>query len=174
MYKCINQHPEYALNIHNTCVCLLLFCSVAQSCLTLCNPMDCSTPCFPVLTISWSFLKLMSIEFGMLSNYLILCCSIFLLLSIFPSLSVLSKESALHIRCPKYPLLAYSPLPSIFHTIRVFSSESALCIRWSKYWSFSFRSVLSVNIQGSFPLGLTGLTSLLSKGLSRVFSSTTV
>ena len=173
MYKCINQHPEYALNIHNTCVCLLLSCSVAQSCLTLCNPMDCSTPCFPVLTISWSFLKLMSIEFGMLSNYLILCCSIFLLLSIFPSLSVL-KESALHIRCPKYPLLASSPLPSIFHTIRVFSRESALCIRWSKHWSFSFRSVLSVNIQGSFPLGLTGLTSLLSKGLSRVFSSTTV
>ena len=45
---------------------------------------------------------------------------------------------------------------------------------WPKYWSFSFSIVLPVNIQGWFPLGLTGLISLLSKGLSRVFSSTTI
>ena len=87
-------------------------------------------------TVSWSFLKLMSIESVMPSNYLNLCCSI-LLLSIFPS-SVFSNESALLIRSPKYPLLESSPLPSVFPTIRVFSSESALCIRWPKYWSFSF------------------------------------
>ena len=52
------------------------------------------------------------------------------------------------------------------------SNESALCVKWPKYWSFS--SVLPMNIQGWFPLGLTGLISLLSKGLPRVFSSTTV
>ena len=66
-----------------------------------------------------------------------------------------------------HPLLL---LPSIFPSIRVFSSESVLCIRCPKYWS----SVLPMNIQGWFPLELTGLISLLSKGLSRVFSSTTV
>ena len=64
-------------------------------------------------------------------------------------------------------------LPSIFPSIRVFSSESVLCIRWPKYWSSASISVLPVNIQDWFPLGLTGLISLLSKGLSRVFSNTT-
>ena len=49
---------------------------------------------------------------------------------------------------------------------------SPLRIRWPKYWSFSIS--LSVNIQAWFPLGLTGLISLLSRGLSRVFSSTVV
>ena len=62
-------------------------------------------------------------------------------------------------------------LPSIFPVIRVFSNESVLHIRWPKYWSFSMSP--SNDIQGWFPLGLTGLISLQSKGLSRVFSSTT-
>ena len=57
--------------------------------------------------------------------------------------------------------------PSIFP--RVFSKESVLFIRWPKYWSFSF----SISPLG-FPLGLTGWISLQSKGLSRVFSNTTV
>ena len=70
-----------------------------------------------------------------------------------------------------HPLLL---LPSIFLRIRVFSSESALCIRWPKSWSFSFSIVLPMDIQGWFLLGFTGLVSLLSRGLSRVFSSTTV
>ena len=65
-------------------------------------------------------------------------------------------------------------LPLIFHSIRVFSNESTVCIRWPKYWSFSFSTVLPMKNQGWFPLGLTGLISLLSKRLSRVFSSTTV
>ena len=69
-----------------------------------------------------------------------------------------------------HPLLL---LPSIFPSIRVFSSELALCIRWPKYSSAS-ASVLPMNIQGWFPLGLIGLISLQSKGLSRVFSNTTV
>ena len=61
-------------------------------------------------------------------------------------------------------------LPSIFSSIRVFSNESALLIRWPKYWSFGFSISSSMNNQGQFPLGLIGLISLLSKGLSRVFS----
>ena len=44
----------------------------------LCDPMDCSTTGFPVLPISWSFLKLMSIESVRLSNHLILCCPLLL------------------------------------------------------------------------------------------------
>ena len=62
-------------------------------------------------------------------------------------------------------------MPSIFSSIRVFSNESALHIKWPKHWSFSI--ILPMNIQGWFPSGLTGLISLLSKGPSRVFSSTT-
>ena len=75
---------------------------------------------------------------------------------------------------PSHPLLSPS-LPAFnLPSIRVFSNEWVLCIMWPKYWSFSFSIVLPVNIQGWFPLGLTGLISLLSKGLSRVFSSTTI
>ena len=85
-------------------------------------------------TIYQSWLKLISIESVMLSNYIILCC----------------------------PLL----LPSIFPSIRVFSSESALHIRWPKYWNFSF----SVSPSNEY----SGLISLQSKGLSRVFLNTTV
>ena len=65
-------------------------------------------------------------------------------------------------------------LPSIFPSIRIFSNESALHIRWPKYWSFSFTSVLPMNIQDWFPLGWTGWISLQSKGVSRIFSNTTV
>ena len=65
-------------------------------------------------------------------------------------------------------------LPPIPPSIRGFSSESTLCMRWPKYWSFSFTSVLPMNTQDWFPLGWPGWISLQSKGLSRVFSSTTV
>ena len=56
-------------------------------------------------------------------------------------------------------------------SIRVFSKALALFISWPKYWSFSFHKYSSENIQGWFPLGLTGLLSLQSKELSRVFAS---
>ena len=65
-------------------------------------------------------------------------------------------------------------LPSIFPSIRVFTNESVLRIRWPKYWSFSFSISPSNNIEDWFPLGLTSLISLHSKGLSRAFSNTTV
>ena len=64
--------------------------------------------------------------------------------------------------------------PSIYPSIRVFSNESALHIRWPKYWSFSFSINPSNDNQDWFPLGLTGLISLQSNGLLRVFSNTTV
>ena len=76
-----------------------------------------------------------------------------------------------------HPAISFSVTP--FFSCPQFSPASgffpmslSLGIKWPKYWSFSFRSVLSMNIQGWFPLGLTALISLLSKGLSRVFSST--
>ena len=65
-------------------------------------------------------------------------------------------------------------LHSIFLSFRVFSSKLDLCLRWPKYWSFSFNISPSNDIQDWFPLGWTGWISLQSKGLSRVFSNTTV
>ena len=68
-----------------------------------------------------------------------------------------------------HPLLL---LPLIFPSIRDFSNDLSFLIRWSIYWSFSFSN--SPSSEYSSPLRLTGLISLLSKGLSGVFSSTTV
>ena len=65
-------------------------------------------------------------------------------------------------------------LPSVFLSIRVFSNESSLCIRWPKFWSFSFSIGPSDEYSIWFPLELTSLIFLLSKGLSRVFSNVTV
>ena len=65
-------------------------------------------------------------------------------------------------------------LPSIFPSIRVFSNESALHIRWAKYWSFSFNISPSNEHPELISFKWTGWISLLSKGLSRVFSNTTV
>ena len=117
-------------------------CSVTQSCLTFCDPMDCSIPGFPVL---YHLAELAQTHIHWIgdANHLILRC----------------------------PLLL---LPSIFPSIRVFSNESALHIRWPKYWCFSFNISPSNNTQDLSPLGWTGWISLQSKGLSRVFSSTTV
>ena len=65
-------------------------------------------------------------------------------------------------------------LPSIFPSIRYFTNESAVHIRWPKYWSFSFSISPSNEYSRLISFRLTGLISLLSKGLSGVFSSTTV
>ena len=77
------------------------FSLVAQSCLTLCDPMDCSTSGLPVHHYSQSLLKLMSTVLVMLSNNLILCHPLLLLPSIFPSIRVFSNESVLPVRWPK-------------------------------------------------------------------------
>ena len=94
-------HPRF-------CYC----CSVAWSCPTPCDPMDCSTPGFPSFTTSWSLLKLTSIESVMPSNHLILCHPLLLPPSIFPSIRGFSNESALHIRWPKYWSFSFSISPS--------------------------------------------------------------
>ena len=91
------------------------FISVAQSCLTLCDPMDCSTPSFPIITNSGSLLKLLSIKSVIPSNYLILCHPLLLLSSIFPSIRVFSNESVLHIRWPKYWSFSFNISPSNEH-----------------------------------------------------------
>ena len=118
----------------------MVCCSVFQSCLTVCDPMDCSMPGFPVLHYILEFAQLRSVDSMMLSNHLILYCSL------------------LH--------------PSIFPSMRIFSNELALHIWWPNIGASA--SVLLMNTQGWFPLGLTGLIFLQPKGLARVFSSTTV
>ena len=85
--------------------------SVAQSCPSLCDPMDCSTPGFPI-TNSQGLLKLMSIELVMPSNHLILCRPLLFLPSVIPSIRVFPSESVLHIRWPKYWSFSLSISPS--------------------------------------------------------------
>ena len=65
-------------------------------------------------------------------------------------------------------------LPSIYSSSRVFSNEWVLYIRWPKYWSFSFSMSPSNEYSGLISFRIDYLISLLSKGLSRVFSSTTI
>ena len=87
-------------------------CSVAQSCPTLSNSTDCSMSGFPVSsTISWSLLKLKSIELVMPSNHLVLCLPLLLLPSVFLSIRVFSNQSALRIRWPKYWSFSFSISP---------------------------------------------------------------
>ena len=76
--------------------------SVTQLCLTVCDPMDCSTPDSLSITNSRSLFKLLSIESMMPSNYLILCLPLLLLPSIFPSIKVFWNKSGLRIRWLKY------------------------------------------------------------------------
>ena len=87
-------------------------CSVTQSCPTLCDPVDCSMPGFPVLYHLLEFVQTLGIESVMPSNHLILCHPLLLLPSIFPSIRVFSNESALHIRWPKYWSFSFSISPS--------------------------------------------------------------
>jgi len=111
------------------------FSSVTQLCPTLCDPMDCSTPGFPVhhQLLDDHILKLMSITLVMPSNHLILCYS---------------------------PLLC----PSIFLSIRVFSNESVLHIRWPKYWSFSFSISPSNEYSGLISFSMDWLDLLTVQG----------
>ena len=117
--------------------------SVAQVCLTHCDPMDCSMPGFPVhhQLLELAQTHVHSIAYAI--QHLNFCCPPFL-------------------------------LPSIFPSIRVFSNESIICIRWQRIGVSASASILPMNIQDWFPLGWTGWICLQSKGLSRVFSNTTV
>ena len=118
--------------------------SVAQSCLILSDPKPAKYQASLPITNSRSLLRFMSHQVG----------------------------DAIQ---PSHPLSSPSLPASNLSQHLSLSSESVLHIRWPKYWSFSFSiSVLPMNIQYWFPLGWTGWISLQSKGLSRVFSNTTV
>ena len=90
----------WALRSH--CCISVQFSSVAQSCLTLCHPMNRSTPGLPVYHQLPEFTQLMSVKSVMPSSHLILCHPLFLLPPIPPSIRVFSNESALRMRWPKY------------------------------------------------------------------------
>ena len=133
-WRCLFSPSLLVVSIH--------VCSFTKSCPTLCNPMDCSPPGSPqfssvqslnrvwLFVIPWtaahqgslsitnsrSLLKLMSIESGMSSNHLILCCPLLLLPSIFPSIRVFSNESVPCIRWPRYWSFSFSISPSKEHS----------------------------------------------------------
>ena len=129
-------------------------CSLPQSCPTLCDPMDRSTPDSLSFTVSWSLLKLSSIESVMPSNHLILCCPLLLLPSTFPSIRVFSNELALlsgdqsiGVTSKNEWVLPENCFSCCFNEFflkkiklyhyKSFSNESAIRVRWPKYWSFS-------------------------------------
>ena len=118
-------------------------CPVSQLCLTLCYPMHCSTPGFPVLHCLLDF-----------------------------------AETHLHWVSdavqPSHPPLPRLLQPLILPSARVFSLSQVFASSGQSIGASALASVFPVNIQGWFPLGLTGLITLQSKGLSRVFSSTTI
>ena len=105
------------------------FSSVTQSCPTLCDPMDCSTPGLPV------HLKLMSIKSVMSSNHLILCHPFLCPPSIFPSIQVFSNESALGIRWQMYWSFSFNISPS---------SEYPSPLGWTGWISSQFKRLSRV------------------------------
>ena len=120
--------------------------SVARSCPTLCDPMDCSTLGF---SVHHQFPELAQTH-------------------------VHSVGDAIESVMPPPSVVPFSSCPQFFPAIRVFSNELALPIRWPKYQSSSFSINLPMNIQDWFPLGLTAWISLQAKGLLRIFSSTII
>ena len=120
-YKNLAKRTSQGLRAHSDRQFLLhlrcspQFSSVTQSCLTPCDPMDCSTLASLSIANSQSLLKLMSIESVRPSNHLILCHPL-LLSSIFPSLRVISSESVLCIRWPKDWSFNFSLSPSNEHS----------------------------------------------------------
>ena len=125
-----------------------------------------------------------------MNGFVCFCCSSFAQLCLtlcdptdystpgFPVLHYLPELAQTHVHFlsdgiqPSHTLSPSSPPAFIFPSIRVSSNESAVHIRWPRFFGAS-ASVFSMNSQSWFTLGLTGLISLLSKGLS-VFVKTTV
>ena len=133
-------------------------------------------------TIFWNLLKLTSIELVMTSNHLIICCPLLLLPSIFPSISVLSNESALQIRWPKYWSFSISPSNEYFRLNISFGIDwfDLLAVQWTlksllQHHS-SKASILQhsafCRVQLSYPYMTTGKTIALTKWIfvSKVMS----
>ena len=89
--------------------------SVAQSCPTLCDPMNCSTPGLPVHHQLPEFTQIHVHRVSDGSSHLILCCPLLLLPPVFPSIRVFSNESTLRVRWPKYWSFSFSISPSDEH-----------------------------------------------------------
>ena len=119
-------------------------CSVTKLCSTLCDPMDCSTPGFPVPHHLFEFTP---VHFHWVSD------------AIQPSHSLPP---------PSPPAFNLSQHQGLFQWVSFFTSDG------QSIEVPALASVLPMSIQDWFPLGLTGLISLPFKGLSRVFSNTTV
>ena len=103
---------SHILVLEIICEYSVQFSSVTQSCPTLCNPMNPSTPASLSITNSWSSLRLTSIESVMPSSHLILCCPLLLLPTIPPSIRVFSNESTLRMRWPKCWSFSFRIIPS--------------------------------------------------------------
>ena len=97
--RCLHPHCPYSVQF-------------SRSVMSACDPMDRSTPGLLSITNSRSLLKLMSIESVMPSSHLILCHTLLLPPSIFPSIRVFSNESVIRIRWPKYWSFSFSISPS--------------------------------------------------------------
>ena len=139
-------------------------CPVTKLCLTVCDPMDCSMPGSPSTTVFWSLLKFMPTELVVLSNDHILCRPLLLLSSVFPHIRVLSCESALGVRWPKYwtfsisPSKEYSVMTSFridwFDLLTVWSSlkrrpnldEGSYWILWLRFFMFSLHKHLRASV----------------------------
>ena len=133
--RMVKNLPEMQISVQ--------FSSVAPLCPTLCDPMDCSVPGFPVLHYLLEFAQTHTLSWW---------CH--------PTIA-LSSSIALLSSCPQsFPASGSFPMSWLFAS----GGQSTRALA----------SILPMNIQGWFPLGWTGLISLLSKELSVVFSSITV
>ena len=151
------------------------FSSVAQSCPTICDPMNCSTSGLPILHQLPSLPKLMSIELVMPSNTLILCCPLLLLPSVFPSIRFFSNESSLHMRWPKYWSFTFNISPSHEHSeliyfrmdcldlLAVHEPLKSLLQHHSSKASILWHSAFFI-VQLSHPYTATGKTIALTRG----------
>ena len=150
------------------------FISVTWSCLTLCDPTAAACQASLSFIISQTLLKLMSIESVVPSSYLILCRSLILLISVFPSIRVFSNESGLLIRLPKYWSFSFSISPS-----NEYSGLVSFTINWLDLLAVqgTFKSLLQhhsskasilrcsvfVIVQLSCPYMITGKTIALTR-----------
>ena len=152
MFTSINATRRVAIDLHHCRHTIMwdrfylcLFCySVAQSCLTLCHPMDCRMPGLPVLHYLLEFVQTHVHWVGD---------------AIQPFHPLLY---------PSPPAVDFSQHQGLFKWVDSFHQAAKVLAFYLQHHSFP------INIQGWFPLGLTGWVSLQSKGLSRVFSSTLI
>ena len=146
------------------------FSSVAQSCPSLCDPMDCSTPSFPVHHQLLELAQTHVHQANMPSNRVILRHPLLLLPSIFPSVRVFSNESVLHIRWPKYwsmsPSNEYSGLISfriyLFDPFAVQGALKSLFQHHNSEASILWRSAF-LTVQLSHPYMTIGKTTALTR-----------